>query len=95
MSAELIYEMIRREKVIVIVRGIEKGRIVNVAQAVLAAGVKMLEVTCNTAVVFEMLELLNEKMGDKMLIGAGTVITTNLCKKAHRCRGKIHNRSRR
>jgi 2-dehydro-3-deoxyphosphogluconate aldolase/(4S)-4-hydroxy-2-oxoglutarate aldolase len=78
MSAELIYEMIRQKKVIVIIRGIDKGRIVNVAEA----GVKMLEVTCNTAGVFEMLELLNEKMGNKMLIGAGTVITKDLCKKA-------------
>jgi 2-dehydro-3-deoxyphosphogluconate aldolase/(4S)-4-hydroxy-2-oxoglutarate aldolase len=42
----------------------------------------MLEVTCNTEGVFEMLELLNEKMGAQMLIGAGTVITKDLCKKA-------------
>jgi 2-dehydro-3-deoxyphosphogluconate aldolase/(4S)-4-hydroxy-2-oxoglutarate aldolase len=82
MRAEWIYETIRHEKVIVIVRGIEKDRIVNVAEAVLAAGVKMLEVTCNTAGVFEMLELLNEKMADKMVIGAGTVITKDLCEKA-------------
>jgi len=82
MKAERIYNTIRREKVIVIVRGIEKDRIANAAQAVLAAGVKMLEVTCNTAGVFEILELLNEKMADKMVIGAGTVITTDLCEKA-------------
>jgi 2-dehydro-3-deoxyphosphogluconate aldolase/(4S)-4-hydroxy-2-oxoglutarate aldolase len=41
----------------------------------------MLEVTCNTEGVFEMIELLVEKMGAQMLIGAGTVITTDLCKK--------------
>jgi 2-dehydro-3-deoxyphosphogluconate aldolase/(4S)-4-hydroxy-2-oxoglutarate aldolase len=82
MNAELIYEMIRREKVIVIIRGVEKGRIINVAEAVLTAGVKMLEVTCNTEGVFEMLTLLNEKMADKMVIGAGTVITKDLCEKA-------------
>ncbi|MBN1392585.1 MAG: bifunctional 4-hydroxy-2-oxoglutarate aldolase/2-dehydro-3-deoxy-phosphogluconate aldolase [Sedimentisphaerales bacterium] len=82
MKAEQIYKTIRQEKIIVIVRGIEKDRIVNAAQAVLAAGVKMLEVTCNTAGVFEMLKLLNEKMADKMVIGAGTVITKDLCEKA-------------
>jgi 2-dehydro-3-deoxyphosphogluconate aldolase/(4S)-4-hydroxy-2-oxoglutarate aldolase len=82
MKSEQVYETIRREKVIVIVRGIEKDRIINVAEAVLAAGVKMLEVTCNTEGVFEMLELLNEKMADKMVIGAGTVITKDLCEKA-------------
>ncbi|MGD0077460.1 MAG: bifunctional 4-hydroxy-2-oxoglutarate aldolase/2-dehydro-3-deoxy-phosphogluconate aldolase [Sedimentisphaerales bacterium] len=88
MKAEQIYKMIRREKVIVIVRGIEKSRIVNVAEAVLKAGVKMLEVTCNTEGVFEMLELLVEKMGDKMVIGAGTVTTVDLCKKALEARAK-------
>ena len=82
MKAERIYNTIRREKVIVIIRGIEKDRIVNAAEAVLAAGVKMLEVTCNTAGVFEILKLLNEKMAGKMVIGAGTVITKDLCEKA-------------
>jgi 2-dehydro-3-deoxyphosphogluconate aldolase/(4S)-4-hydroxy-2-oxoglutarate aldolase len=82
MKSEQVYETIRREKVIVIVRGIEKDRIINVAEAVLAAGVKMLEVTCNTEGVFEMLDMLNEKMADKMVIGAGTVITKDLCEKA-------------
>jgi 2-dehydro-3-deoxyphosphogluconate aldolase/(4S)-4-hydroxy-2-oxoglutarate aldolase len=82
MKAEEIYQTIRREKIIVIVRGIDKSRILNVAEAVLAAGVKMLEVTCNTAGVFEMLELLNERMAGKMVIGAGTVITKDLCEKA-------------
>ncbi len=82
MRAEQIYKIIRQEKIIVIVRGVDKGRILNLAEAVLAAGVKMLEVTCNTEGVFEILELLNEKMAGKMVIGAGTVITKDLCKKA-------------
>jgi 2-dehydro-3-deoxyphosphogluconate aldolase/(4S)-4-hydroxy-2-oxoglutarate aldolase len=82
MNSEQIYKIIRQEKIIVIIRGVEKGRIVNVAEAVLAAGVKMMEVTCNTEGVFEMLELLNSKMVNKMIIGAGTVITVDLCKRA-------------
>jgi 2-dehydro-3-deoxyphosphogluconate aldolase / (4S)-4-hydroxy-2-oxoglutarate aldolase len=56
--------------------------VLRIAEAVLAAGVKMLEVTCNTEGVFEMLELLNKKIGNRMIIGAGTVITVDLCKKA-------------
>jgi 2-dehydro-3-deoxyphosphogluconate aldolase / (4S)-4-hydroxy-2-oxoglutarate aldolase len=82
MRAEQVYKRIREEKIIVIVRGVEKSRIVSVAEAVLAAGVKMLEVTCNTAGVFEMLKLLNKKIGNRMIIGAGTVITTQLAEKA-------------
>lgn len=82
MKSEQIYEAIRREKIIVISRGAEKCRIIDIAEAVLAGGIKMLEVTCNTEGVFEMIEMLVEKMGDRMVIGAGTVITTELCEKA-------------
>ncbi len=82
MKSEEIYETIRKEKIIVIVRGVEKGRIVDAAEAVLAGGIKMLEVTCNTEGVFEMIEMLCKHTGDKMLIGAGTVITKELCEKA-------------
>jgi len=82
MKAEQVYETIRKEKIIAIVRGVGKGSIVNIAEALLAGGIKILEVTCNTEGVFEMIETLCEKMGDKMVIGAGTVITTQLCERA-------------
>jgi 2-dehydro-3-deoxyphosphogluconate aldolase/(4S)-4-hydroxy-2-oxoglutarate aldolase len=50
----------------------------------------MIEVTCNTKGVFEMIRTLCDKMGpstgsglnDRMVIGAGTVITTELAEKA-------------
>ncbi len=82
MKSEEIYQTIRREKIIAIVRGVKKNQIVDTAEAIFAGGIKMLEVTCNTEGVFEMIETLCEKMGDKMSIGAGTVITMDLCKKA-------------
>jgi 2-dehydro-3-deoxyphosphogluconate aldolase / (4S)-4-hydroxy-2-oxoglutarate aldolase len=56
--------------------------VLRLAEALLAGGIKMLEVTCNTDGVFEMIKLLRDKMAGKMCIGAGTVITTDLCKKA-------------
>jgi 2-dehydro-3-deoxyphosphogluconate aldolase/(4S)-4-hydroxy-2-oxoglutarate aldolase len=89
MKAEQIYEMIRREKIIAIARGVKKGQIVNIAEALLAGGIKMLEVTCNTDGVLEMIGLLVEKMGDKMVIGAGTVITKELAKKAVKAGAKF------
>ena len=82
MQAEEIYSRIRQEKIIAILRGVERGIILNVADALFAGGIKMLEVTCNTQGVFEMIKLLVDKMGDKMTIGAGTVITTGLCEQA-------------
>jgi 2-dehydro-3-deoxyphosphogluconate aldolase / (4S)-4-hydroxy-2-oxoglutarate aldolase len=82
MKAQQIYELVREEKIIAIVRGVRKDQVINIAEALLAGGIKMLEVTCNTEDVFEMIGMLREKMADKMCIGAGTVITMELCEKA-------------
>jgi 2-dehydro-3-deoxyphosphogluconate aldolase/(4S)-4-hydroxy-2-oxoglutarate aldolase len=82
MKAEQVYELIRKEKIIVIARGVKIDWVVNLAEALFAGGIRMLEVTCNTSGVFEMIKLLRDKIADKMCIGAGTVITTNLCQKA-------------
>ena len=82
MKAEQVYELIRKEKIIAIARGVRGDQIINLAEAILAGGIKMLEVTCNTEGVFEMIKMLRDKMGGKMCVGAGTVITTDLCRKS-------------
>jgi 2-dehydro-3-deoxyphosphogluconate aldolase / (4S)-4-hydroxy-2-oxoglutarate aldolase len=82
MKAEQIYELIRKERIIVIARGVRSDQIINLAEAILAGGISMLEVTCNTDGVFEMIKMLRDKMAGRMCIGAGTGITTDLCKKA-------------
>jgi 2-dehydro-3-deoxyphosphogluconate aldolase/(4S)-4-hydroxy-2-oxoglutarate aldolase len=82
MKAQQVYKLIREEKIIVIARGVRIDQVVNIAEALLAGGIKMLEITCNTDSVFEMIRMLREKMGDRICIGAGTVITTQLAEKA-------------
>jgi 2-dehydro-3-deoxyphosphogluconate aldolase/(4S)-4-hydroxy-2-oxoglutarate aldolase len=82
MKAEQVYELIREEKIIAIARGVRIDQVIHIAEALLTGGIKMMEVTCNTDGVFEMIRLLREKMAGKMCIGAGTVITTQLCEKA-------------
>lgn len=82
MKAEQVYKLIREEKIIAIARGVKNSQIINLAEALLAGGIRMLEVTCNTDGVFEMVKMLREKMAERMCIGAGTVITTDLCRKA-------------
>jgi 2-dehydro-3-deoxyphosphogluconate aldolase/(4S)-4-hydroxy-2-oxoglutarate aldolase len=82
MNAEQVYKLIREEKIIAIARGVRKDQVINIAEALFAGGIKMLEVTCNTEGVFEMIKMLRDKMGDRMCIGAGTVITTQLAEKS-------------
>ena len=81
MSSEQIYKHIRKEKIIVIIRGVDPGKIVDIAKAVQKGGCKFLEVTCNTDGFSEMIKLLSEQMGD-MVIGAGTVTTQKLADEA-------------
>ena len=79
MSSSEIYEQIKTEGVIVIVRGVDKNKILDIAKALLAGGIKLMEVTCNTDCAVEMVEMLSTQMQDKMTIGAGTVLSQQLC----------------
>lgn len=76
-----IIKSILNEKIIVIVRGLEKDSILDFAQAVYDGGIRLLEVTYNASnpdddvKTAEMIKLLSEKFCGKMYIGAGTVLT--------------------
>lgn len=76
-----IIDQIKREKLIVIVRGIERKKLILLAQAMYDGGVRLLEVTysANGAVsdedTAENIRALTEHFGNKMYIGAGTVLT--------------------
>ena len=76
-----IIKSILNEKIIVIVRGLEKDSILDFAQAVYDGGIRLLEVTYNASnpdddvKTAEMIKLLSEKFCGKMHIGAGTVLT--------------------
>jgi len=74
-----VYKLIRTEKIIVIVRGVGGDKIVDIANALYQGGIRLMEVTCNTPGVSQMIEKLSQEMTGKMIIGAGTVITKDLC----------------
>jgi len=82
MDADKVYQTIRQEKIIAIVRGLSSGQILNVAKSLCAGGIKMMEITCNTAGFAEMIAMVSEQMGRQMIIGAGTVINKQLCSEA-------------
>ena len=82
MKATDVYDVIRDKKIITIIRGAEEGVIVRIAEALFAGGIGMLEVTCNTPGFASMIRALKEAMEGKMLIGAGTVVSVDLAKKA-------------
>ena len=84
-------DQIKKEKLIVIVRGIERKKLIPLAQPMYDGGVRLLEVTYSTngtvsdEETAENISTLVTHFGNKMYIGAGTVLTekqVELTKKA-------------
>lgn len=85
---EQVIQTILDEKIIAIVRGVEVEKAVKAAEALYAGGIKLVEITfnqkdpiswCKTA---EAIRQIREKMGGKMLVGAGTVTSPELVEMA-------------
>ncbi len=81
MDKDKLIQVIKDEKLIVIVRGVSKDKIVKLAGAMLDGGIRCMEVTLDQKSTdgnrntLECISALCENFGDKMHIGAGTVMT--------------------
>ena len=77
-----VIDRILNEKIVVIVRGIDSEKIIPLAEAMYEGGIRALEITYNASNMDENTEVagnikkLVDHFGDKMIIGAGTVLTT-------------------
>lgn len=69
-----VIHAIEQTGLIAIVRGIEPESVLPLAEALYAGGVEVIEVTCNSTRYLESITALKTEMGDKMKVGAGTVI---------------------
>ena len=82
MKTEDIIAMIEKEKIIAIVRGIEADKCMKVADALYEGGIRLMEVTFNAkdpssfGVTTGCIQAISEKYEGRMLVGAGTVLTT-------------------
>lgn len=78
---EQIIETVKRERLIAIVRGVEREKLIPLAEAMYAGGVRLLEITyCADGKVTDEetarnIQTLSGHFGDRMMIGAGTVLT--------------------
>ncbi|MDR1899767.1 MAG: bifunctional 4-hydroxy-2-oxoglutarate aldolase/2-dehydro-3-deoxy-phosphogluconate aldolase [Treponema sp.] len=74
-------QKIRETKIIAIVRGMEEKFILPLAEALAAGGISLMEITFNQAkpetfeATMRNITAVNEKLGDKLTCGAGTVIS--------------------
>lgn len=73
--------LIKEEKLIVIVRGVEKDKLIPLAEAMAAGGIRLLEITYDAtgrisdAETAERIRMLVSHFGDRLAVGAGTVLT--------------------
>jgi len=81
MTANLL-SILEKEKIIAIIRGIPKGSGERTAAALEAGGVSFLEITLNTEGAIPMIDELKGKFGDRLRIGAGTVLNMDMAKDA-------------
>ena len=90
-----IIEQIKEQKIIVIVRGVESEKLIQVAEAIYNGGIRFLEITysadghiCDEETARN-IGLLAEHFKGKMYIGAGTVLTEKQVEMTYKAGGKF------
>ena len=90
MSKKTTIDTISAEKLIVIVRGVEKEKLIPLCEAMYDGGVRLVEITFDMkgAVTPEQtsenIRMLTDAFEGRMMIGAGTVVTVEQAKAAYR-----------
>lgn len=65
---------ILQNKIVAIIRGVQSNNVHAIIEALFEGGIRTVEITLNSENAFELISELSGKMGDKILIGAGTVL---------------------
>ena len=84
-----LMEQFNTHKIVAIIRGVESIHMLSTAQALLAGGISIMEVTFNhtsqngAAETLRSISLLKEKLGNQITLGAGTVLTPQQVVDAH------------
>jgi 2-dehydro-3-deoxyphosphogluconate aldolase / (4S)-4-hydroxy-2-oxoglutarate aldolase len=69
-----ILSQILHSKIVAIIRGAEPKKVISIVQALFEGGIRVVEITLNSANALELISELSSKMKDKILVGAGTVL---------------------
>ncbi len=68
-------EQILRYKIVAILRGCEPERVPEIVAALADGGVRLLEITLNSPGALDLIREISGRMGDRLLVGAGTVLS--------------------
>ena len=75
-------EQILEHKIVAILRGCNPANIVEISQALYEGGIRLLEITLNSPGALDAIQQVAARFGDRMVIGAGTVLTVEEVKAA-------------
>jgi len=75
-------EQILEHKIVAILRGCNPVNIVEISQALYEGGIRLLEITLNSPGALDAIQQVAALLGDRMVIGAGTVLTVEEVKAA-------------
>lgn len=78
-------ETILKYKIVAILRGLQPADTINVVAALHEGGINLVEITLNSSRALETISNLKATFGNKMLIGAGTVLNETEAKQAIDC----------
>lgn len=70
------------KKIVAIIRGADPKHVLDIAQALYNGGVTIIEVTMNSKEPLRSIAAINETMGNKILVGAGSVLDRHMAKAA-------------
>lgn len=73
---------ILEHKIIAIIRGVHPHDVVKISEALYAGGIRILEITMNSREPLAVIKAVADKLGDKMVIGAGTVLDAESARQA-------------
>ena len=77
-----VLNKILEHKIVAIIRGAEPGDVIKIINALYDGGIRVLEITMNSPDALSVIEKINKEAGNKLLIGAGTVLDAKTAKDA-------------
>lgn len=82
-------EFLKSSPIVAIIRGVKPEEAVDVAKTMYEAGIRIVEVPLNSPDPFTSIRNIVDALGDKMIVGAGTVITADQVRKLKDAGGEI------
>lgn len=77
-----VLSQILEHKIVAIVRGAQPDDVLKIADALFSGGIRILEITMNSPKAIAVIEKVAEKLGERMVIGAGTVLDSSTARTA-------------